>query len=62
MCLLVPGIAVLQRGVRQERPMGVAQRADVPAVVPVGSVLLRLGYAAVDIWRRAVRETPVKRV
>jgi len=40
--------------------MGVAQRADVPAVVPVGSVLLRLGYAAVDIWRRAVRETCVK--
>ena len=37
--------------------MGVAQRADVPAVVPVGSVLRRLGYAAVDIWRRAVRET-----
>ena len=40
--------------------MGVAQRADVPAVVPVGSVLLRLGYAAVEIWRRAVRETCVK--
>jgi len=48
MFMRVPGIAVLQRGVRQERSMGVAQRADAPAVVPVGAVRLRLGCAAAD--------------
>ena len=43
MFMRVPGIAVRQRGVRQERSMGVAQRADVPAVVPAGAVRVGAG-------------------
>ena len=46
----VPGIAVLQRGVRQERSMGVAQRPDVPAGVSASGVWGRRGCAAPDIW------------
>lgn len=40
-----PGVAVLQRGVRQERSTGVAQWADVSAVVSAGAVRCQLGHA-----------------
>ena len=63
MCLRAPGVAVLQRGVRQEGSMGVAQRTEVPAVVSAGAVRFRRGCAAADIWGRGglgVRETRVK--
>lgn len=40
-----PGVAVLQRKVRQERPMDVAPWADVSAVVSAGVVRCRLVHA-----------------
>ena len=43
------GVAVLQLGVRQKRSMGVAQWADVPAIVPVGAIRPRLGRASSEI-------------
>jgi len=45
----VPGIAVLQRGVLRERPMGVAQWAEASAVVLAGVGRLRLGCASSGI-------------
>ena len=44
-----PGVAVLQRGVRRERPMDVAQWADVSAVVSVGAIRPRLGRTSSGI-------------
>ena len=54
MFMRVPGVAVLQRGVRQERSMGVAQWFDVLAIVPVGAGQLRLGCASSGICRGGV--------
>lgn len=61
----VPGIAVLQHGVRRERSMGVAQWVEASAVVLAGAGRLRLGHASSGIWERGrlgVRETRVKPV
>ena len=49
MFMRVPGVAVLPRGVRYERSMGVAQCGDLPAVVSAGAIWLRLGRASLGM-------------